>query len=289
MQLGLASPAKINLGLWVGGVRPDGFHDIVTTLAPLQLHDTVLISPAHDLKVTTDSNAAPGGPSNLAHRAAMAFFSATRINAGCHIHIHKRIPVGGGLGGGSSNAAIVLKGLNRMFGSPLTTRHLVRLATLIGSDVPFFLVGQPCVARGRGERLRPIRLPRLTLLLYVPPYPIPTAWAYQALDRLRARRQRLTSPRISPKMLCLRLRRGELHRAAPGFVNSFEDVVFRRHPELSQVRHLLMDFGAEVAALSGSGSTVYGLVRARRWKDPMAALQQHGFPCILTRTCGTAQ
>ncbi|MGQ9708702.1 MAG: hypothetical protein ACUVUR_07520, partial [bacterium] len=129
-----------------------------------------------------------------------------------------------------------------------------------------------------GEKLRPINLPRLLVLLYCPDFSIATGWAYQQLDRTR---RKLTAPLISPKILGLKLRRNELTGVAAQVYNSFEPVVFRRHPELARIKMLLLNRGAYAASLSGSGSTVYGLLTA---PDPMAELINSGLPWILTQS-----
>ncbi len=290
----LKSPAKVNLGLWVGRKRPDGFHDIVTIIAPVAFHDLVSIHrTSSNIEVipwgrkpqaTSRKQGVPWDFRNLAYRAAETFFRAARIPGGCSIRIAKRIPVGGGLGGGSSNAATVLIGLNRMFGQPLDRRRLRRVAASLGSDVPAFLMKGPSIARGRGEKLRRIRLPRLELLLCFPGYPVPTAWAYAELDRLRTGGQGLTRSAISPKILRAGLRRNESDKVAAQLSNSFEPAVFRRFPALGRARELLLRHGALAASLSGSGSTVYGLVRTKGWKDPMAVLARSGFHCVRTST-----
>jgi 4-diphosphocytidyl-2-C-methyl-D-erythritol kinase len=142
------------------------------------------------------------------------------------------------------------------------------------------------VARGRGERLRPIRLPRLRVLLLLPGYPVSTRWAYSRLDAFRgSTNTALTSPRLLPKILGRKVRNGELASAGSRVFNSFEPVVFERHPDLGRARRLLLEHGAWAAALSGSGSTVYGLVHRTGWQDPMAALHRHGFHCLITRSC----
>jgi 4-diphosphocytidyl-2-C-methyl-D-erythritol kinase len=290
----LLSPAKVNLGLWVGRKRPDGFHDIVTVIAPIAFHDTVVIRKTKRGvtvgPLDTGTSARPRGPAvpwdsaNLAHRAATEFFRAARIRDGCSIRIAKRIPVGAGLGGGSSDAATVLAGLNRLHGRPLSPRRLRRVATALGSDVPAFLVRGPCIARGRGEKLRRVRLPKLELLLCFPGYAVPTAWAYAELDRLRAAGLGLTRPSVSPKILRAGLRRNESDTVAAQLSNSFEAAVFRRFPALGRAKELLLRHGALAACLSGSGSTVYGLVESKGWKDPMAALARSRFHCIKTST-----
>lgn len=293
-RLVLLSPAKINLGLWVGRKRTDGFHDIVTIIAPIALHDTVSIrATSGGIEVnpwgskpqaTSHKQDIPWDAGNLVYKAAVAFFRAARINAGCRIRIRKRIPVGGGLGGGSSDAATVLSGLNRLFGSPLSPRRLRLTGASLGSDVPAFLANGPCIARGRGEKLRRIRLPRLDVVLCLPGHPVSTAWAYAELDRRRGTGQGLTRPVISPKILRAAIRRNESGKVAAQLSNSFEPAVFRRHPKLGHAKEFLLRHGALAASLSGSGSTVYGLVLTKGWKDPMAALARNGFHCVKTRT-----
>ena len=297
-SLVLLAHAKVNLGLWVGRKRPDGFHDIVTVIAPVAFHDTVairrtargiVVGPlSRRLQATNRRQDVPWDSSNLAYKAAEAFFRTARVKDGCSIRIAKRIPVGGGLGGGSSNAAAVLTGLNRLFGQPLSRRRLHAIAVSLGADVPAFLKDGPCIARGRGEKLRRVRLPRLELLLCLPGYAVPTAWAYAEVDRLRTGRRGLTRPAISPKILRAGLRRKELDTVAAQLRNSFEPAVFRRFPALGHAKELLLRHGALAASLSGSGSTVYGLVHARGWKDPMAALARRGFRCVKTSTMATA-
>jgi 4-diphosphocytidyl-2-C-methyl-D-erythritol kinase len=287
----LSAPAKVNVGLWVGQKRSDGFHDIVTVIAPVAFHDTVSIRRVSS-GVTVGplgskpqaSSGIPWDTGNLAYRAAETFFQATRVSAGCRIRIAKRIPVGGGLGGGSSNAAAVLKGLNRLFGKPLSPRRLRRIGASLGSDVPAFLMNGPCIARGRGEKLRRIRLPHLNLLLCFPGHPVRTAWAYAELDRRRRAGRGLTRPAITPKILRAALRRNEPDKVAAQLTNGFEPAVFRRYPRLGLAKELLLRHGALAASLSGSGSTVYGLVGTKGWKDPMAALARSGFHCVKTST-----
>ncbi|NPV14642.1 4-(cytidine 5'-diphospho)-2-C-methyl-D-erythritol kinase [candidate division WOR-3 bacterium] len=284
-QVTLLAPAKLNLGLWVGKKRSDGFHEIVTTMVPLEFGDTVQIKKNRSgltLKITgIQLNITP--EQNLAYRAANLFFRQIKIPPCCSIKIHKRIPPGSGLGGGSSDAAAVLLGLSALFDFPIAPKTLHRLASQLGSDVPFFLRGSACVARGRGERLRKIRLPLLNFMLLIPKFGINTAWAYQALDR---QRRHLTPSPISPKILALKLRRNEPAGVAAQLYNSFEPVVCRRFPELKRAKALLLKKGACAASLSGSGSTVYGLFIG---PDPMAVLkltkrELASFSAIFTRS-----
>ncbi len=281
----ITAPAKVNLGLWVGKIRPDGYHNIVTTMVPLELGDTVTISPAHRgirLKTTGIPLHLPP-EKNLAYRAAKLFFSATGIKSGCRIKISKKIPPGAGLGGGSSDAAAVLKGLNQLWHTPFSINLLKKLALQLGSDVPFFIKPQPGVARGKGEKIRPIKIPRFNIILLVPDFGIATPWAYHQIDR---QRRKLTACPISPKILGLKLRRKELAGVADQLHNSFEPVVFRRYPQLERAKRLLLTCGAYAASLSGSGSTVYGLFTRQ---DPMAVYELEkskpaGFSLFSTRS-----
>ncbi|UCG43846.1 MAG: 4-(cytidine 5'-diphospho)-2-C-methyl-D-erythritol kinase [candidate division WOR-3 bacterium] len=286
-SLVIKAPAKINLGLEVGQKRRDGFHDITTIIVPLELSDSVRISLSRPgIRVATDSKEVPEAEANLAFQAADRFFQAAGIKPSADIRISKRVPVGAGLGGGSSDAAAVLLGLNRLHRKPLSDLRLRRIGLRIGSDVPALLCRKPVVARGRGERVRQIRLPRLGVLLLVPGYPVSTRWAYARLDAFRStRKSALTSPRLLPKILGRKVRNGELASAGSRVFNSFEPVVFERHPDLARAKRLLLEHGAWAAALSGSGSTVYGLVHRTGWQDPMAALHRHGFRCLKTRSC----
>lgn len=283
------APAKLNLGLWVGRRRPDGFHEVLTTLVPLEFGDTVRITrsgPGLKLKLRGIKLPIPV-EKNLAGRAATLFFSELRLKPACTIEIVKRIPPGAGLGGGSSDAAAVLLGLNALFSPSLPRSTLFRLARRLGSDVPFFLHSAPCVARGRGEKLRKVLLPALHFALLLPGFGVDTAWAYRMLDY----RRKLTPPKISPKILALKLRRNELTGIAAQLENSFEPLVFRHHPELATARRWLLEHGACAAGLSGSGSTVYGLFAG---PDPMAEMRMRrekprGFSILFTRSRPTVR
>ncbi len=300
----LKAPAKINLGLWVGPKRADGYHEIVSIIVPLELCDIVSITLLPSgITVKTDDPAIPSGPGNLAYSAAQAFFAALGVRAGCRIHIRKRIPVGAGLGGGSSDAAAILKGLNLLHEQALPPERLRRIAARLGSDIPALLLAKPCVVRGRGEKVRSLNLPCLEVLLHYPGYPISTTWAYAALDRMRTHTKakggplasspadpfadrQLTEKPFSPKILARKLRQGELEQTAGLVSNSFEMPVFNRFPHLKRVKRAMLDAGCLLASLSGSGSTVFGLVKRDR-QDPMAALERQGISCIRTRTIQT--
>jgi 4-diphosphocytidyl-2-C-methyl-D-erythritol kinase len=221
----------------------------------------------------------PAGHGNLCMRAAHLFLDTAKIREPIEIALTKRIPLGAGLGGGSSDAAAVLKGLNRLFAHPLDAADLHTLAMKLGSDVSFFLHGTACQATGRGEVLKPIHVPELDILLHVPGFPIPTPWAYHELDRLRAAHatpspSRLTERAFSPMIALARLKAGDYPGFSENLFNSFEDVVFRLHPELKEIKALMLASGADAALLSGSGSALFAVVRASRVRPVQHALEK---------------
>jgi 4-diphosphocytidyl-2-C-methyl-D-erythritol kinase len=178
----LFAPAKINLFFKILRRREDGFHEIETLIAPISLGDELTIEPIESgLEFFVDDPSLPAGEENLVVRAARAFFDELGEEARVRITLRKKIPHGAGLGGGSSDAASTLLGLNKLCGEPLTQASLTTLAAGIGSDVPFFLGRGVACCRGRGEIVEPIgELPTLSLLLLKPEFGVPTGWAYEA-------------------------------------------------------------------------------------------------------------
>ncbi len=279
-SLTIETGAKINLGLWVGPRRSDGFHEILTTLVPIEFGDRLQIEKTKNgiEVITTGIKLDIPREKNLAYQAAQLFFKTAGIKAGCRIKIHKRVPPGSGLGGGSADAATTLIGLNRLFRYPLRKKVLHKLTLELGSDVRFFLLNSPAIARGRGEKLKRVQIPRLLILLYFPGFGISTTWAYQAIDH---QRRRLTMPTISPKILIRKIRKSELTGVVAQLKNSFETIVFQRYPILRKVKKLMLENGCYAASLSGSGSVVYGLTLT---SAPMRRLAELGIRCILTRS-----
>src|SRR5438046_4092270 len=178
----LYAPAKINLSFRIKGRRDDGFHEIETLMAPISLADQLMIERGKmesGILFSCDDLSVPGAEDNLVVKAAKLFQETTKIESGIQIGLAKKIPHGAGLGGGSSDAAATLLGLNELFGMKLDQTTLVKLAMQIGSDVPFFIVGSAAICRGRGEIVEPTSLPlRLNLLLVKPEFAVPTPWAY---------------------------------------------------------------------------------------------------------------
>lgn len=262
----LQSPAKVNLGLRVLGVRPDDYHEVETWMQQVALFDHVWISPGgRSIRVTSNSPSAPSGRENLAYRAAAALRDAAGGgNLGARIYLEKNIPVGAGLGGGSGNAAVVLWALNRFWRLNLSSSTLSRIAAGIGSDVPFFLGGPAAFCRGRGElvaRRKPLRAG--LFLLAKPPFSLPTAKVYGGM-RKKLKNERRPS-RIGRRA----------NRLSPTvFRNDLEDVVFEWYPQLRECRDELLAAGAGKALMSGSGPTIWGLFR--RKADALAAAADFG-------------
>lgn len=279
----LTAPAKINLRLCVLAREASGFHQIETLFCALELADIVEVrhaNPGFELRV---SGAQLGPPTqNLAYRAAQLFFRTSGIDPHVAIALHKRIPVGGGLGGGSSDAATTLRALDALCAEPLGEARLLDLAPALGSDVPFFLVGSPlALAWGHGERLLPLRhLPAAPVLLAVPPFPSSTAEAYGELAKQRSRaKPHLRAARLHPDRL------GDWTDIATVATNDFEPVLFARFPELAAIKSALVDAGANVALLAGSGSTVFGVFPDDAMRDAAAENLQDRFPDLhLVRT-----
>jgi 4-diphosphocytidyl-2-C-methyl-D-erythritol kinase len=246
----LFAPAKINLRFKILRRREDGFHEIETLMAPISLRDEIILTPNDSgLEFSCDEPVLPAGEDNLVTRAARAFFAETQLEPRVRIELRKKIPHGAGLGGGSSDAASTLLGLNRMHGDPLSRARLTSLGAALGSDVPFFLAQSAAICRGRGEIVEPVAvaLPRLPLLLLKPEFGVPTPWAYQHWHDSRE----LAGVDYAAQSL------GEVI-----LENDLERPVFEKYVFLARLKGWLRA-QPEVAAalLSGSGSTVFAALR----------------------------
>jgi 4-diphosphocytidyl-2-C-methyl-D-erythritol kinase len=249
------APAKLNLFLRIVGRREDGFHELETVFQSIDLADELTFAPADELQLTGGSDAALQGPDNLVWRAAAALREAAGCVRGASIHLQKQIPVGAGLGGGSSDAAATLAALHRLWELDLSRERLAELAAALGSDVPFFLHGGTMLGRGRGEILEPFPHPSfLTFVLVQPPFPVATARAY-ALYR--------PAPCGAPTLEAFRRAwaSGDPECLAPLLRNDLEAGVFGEWPELAVLREELLAAGAVGARMTGSGSVIFGLAR----------------------------
>jgi len=269
------APAKVNLTLRVLAREETGYHQIETLFCALELADTLELRTGGD-GIRLEVEGAELGPvdDNLVVRAARAFERATGKSLDVGIRLRKEIPAGAGLGGGSSNAAATLDALNELHGRPLDDAALVELAADLGSDVAFFLCRSPlALAWGRGERLLPLPpLPRAQVLLAVPGFAIPTPEAYRDLAAYRAETRARAGAAVIP--LGALASWEEVARAA---ANDFEPPTFRRFPELAELKRLLVEAGAHIALLSGSGSALFGIFPDEKQRDAaVSALHAHG-------------
>jgi 4-diphosphocytidyl-2-C-methyl-D-erythritol kinase len=255
--LSVRVPAKLNLTLDVGARRADGYHEIETIMQCIDLYDRLDLTVGAGEGVTVDTSdpKLPRDHENLAGQAALAFLDAAGGRNRVDIHIHKRIPAGAGLGGGSADAAAVLSGLNRLFGGPLGAGALARLAATLGSDVPFFLAGGTCLCTGRGERIRRLPpLPACTFVVAVPALAVSAGWAYAAFDsRPHAQRPRRSRSAVEA------IRQGDCAVLAATLANDLEPAVLACFEEIEAARRALLAAGAMVARMTGSGAGVFGM------------------------------
>ena len=256
------SPAKINLFLAVTGRRNDGFHDLVSLVAPLAWGDTLTVEPADEFSLVCDDPAVPIDGSNLVLKAAAAFRQATGLGLGARFSLVKRIPMGAGLGGGSSNAAATLKALNHLAGNVLTLDQLSDVAATIGSDCPLFLHDTPVVMRGRGDEISALpagavkRVAGRRLLLFKPAFGISTPWAYRQLAE-RAPSNYVPAAEIEAKLAAWLADESPLESL---LANNMEAPAFRKFPALPLLlEHLRNDFGV-LGRMSGSGSACFALL-----------------------------
>ncbi len=280
-KLALKAFAKINLGLRVFGRRADGYHEIETLLQSVDLHDTLTLTiqkqPGIELKIASPWPIVEGRE-NLAHRAAALITSRVGAHGrawGVRISLEKRIPVGAGLGGGSSDAAATLVGLNKLLQLKLGAKDLHQMACALGSDVPYFLLGGLCHGRGRGEILQKLeaRFDGYTFLLLKPDFSLSTEAVYREFDLLIEQGWRPPSVQLSHKLDC---------------GNDLEEAALRLCPELHQYRRALAELGPDFLGLSGSGPTYYAGWRSeKRAAQAAQELLQKGCSVYLARPTET--
>jgi 4-diphosphocytidyl-2-C-methyl-D-erythritol kinase len=314
MATTVRSFAKINLGLRIGPLRPDGFHELRTVYQTIRLHDvlTLTVKRGSGIEILCSDPRVPKDESNTCYRIANLAIPALKANGRVVIHIEKRLPVQGGLGGASSNAVAVLLALEKELDRKLSGENKLRIAAQVGSDLPLFLVGGTVIGVGRGEEVYPVPdLPGTPCVVALPEAAVSTPRAFADWDRSES--AKLTHSRASDRMLKFghavsawlggfsehkagrlsgvpargrgRVENPLLDLVHTGIENDFEQVVFPQYPELRQVKSALLSAGAFYASLSGSGSAVYGLFRSRTAAEAAAVrLQKNGFTALATST-----
>ena len=283
--LRVRSYAKVNLGLEVLGPRDDGYHELRTLFQTIDVHDDLVLRPRpREVSVKCAHPLVPADRTNLAVRAAEDLRRYARVTAGVEIALEKRIPVGGGLGGGSSNAAAVLLGLDRMWRLGLGPAGLHPLARRLGADVPYFLLGGTALGLARGDEVYPLRHQlRAWVVLVDPGLPVSTARVFARIDASLTPRENSTS---IFHFVSRELEEADGYRL---LVNDLEEAAMEEAPALrervARIRDVLRGEGARVAALSGSGSSFFGLFGgARAARRAGAALETEGFSALVVRT-----
>ena len=255
-SLNLLSPAKINLRLEILSKRPDNYHEIKTIFHKISIFDKIGLEKIHgnEVQVTIDDPAIPTDNTNLAVKAANLIFSYADIKPGIKIDIKKKIPAGAGLGGGSSNAAITLKGLNTLLNLNISEQIITEFAVKLGADVPFFLTdASTAYATGIGEKIKSIETHnKLWFLVIFPGFTVSTAWAYNSINKYNLLTKRTKNNIISNYSL-------DINTVKSSLYNDFESVVNKRHTEIPKIKEQLIKTGAQGAMLSGSGSSVFGI------------------------------
>jgi 4-diphosphocytidyl-2-C-methyl-D-erythritol kinase len=278
-RLEVSAAAKVNLALEVLSRRPDGYHEIATVMQTVDLSDRLWLEDAEALEVKTSAPGVPADERNLAHRAAAALRDAAGLTRGARITLDKRIPIAAGLGGGSTDAAATLVGLNRLWGLRWPAERLGEIAVSLGMDVPFFLRGGAAVGTGRGERLTPLGGAALALVLVNPRFAVSTADMYGRVTpamysdgaRTRDAADALESRRAG--------------RVAASLYNGLEGAARAAYPQIGQMQAALLAAGALGAAMSGSGPTVFGV--ARSWEQARqirARVARGSWECWAVRT-----
>lgn len=255
----LKTPAKVNICLKITGKRPDGYHDLFSIMVPVDLFDSldITINSTPRITIFNDGLDVPTDENNLIYQAVESFFSKTGIkNKGVSVKLKKNIPVAAGLGGGSSDAACTLLGLNRLFSSPMSRSDLHKTAGRLGADVPFFLDAVPSFATGIGDILEPIdNWPEFYYLIVTPPIEISTRWVYENY------KMQLTSKEYN--YIKKILEKDEII-ISNLLDNDLEKVTSTSFPVINTLKEKLVDAGAEGAIMSGSGPSVFGVFLSRK-------------------------
>ncbi len=256
-EISIAAYAKINLTLAIKYRRPDGYHELESIFQEIDFCDQLTIRKSEGIQFNSDLKSLETDSSNLCIAAAGLMISAFGIS-GLSIGLEKRIPIGAGLGGGSSDAAAVLKGASMLYSLNLEKNLLNPLAEKLGSDVPFFLTGKTAYVTGRGEKIKPLSGGEAYhLVLVIPNIRISTIWAYKNLNL------DLTKKVREPKFRGFKFHEIGVRDFRTNYYNDFENTVFTAYPALLEIKERLYGAGAKYAALSGSGSTIFGVFKKR--------------------------
>jgi 4-diphosphocytidyl-2-C-methyl-D-erythritol kinase len=246
------SPAKVNLFLKVVSKRPDGYHNLVSLVDIISLHDIIHIyeEPTDSVIVEDDRNLLPTGSANTIYRAIMALKEGYGVKHGVRVMVEKKIPIGAGLGGPSSNAAVIIREMARLWRLEATFEDLVAIGKLVGADVPLFMYGKPCIIKGIGDRITPAQLPFLWYVIVYPRVVLRTKEVYEGLRIVLTKSE--NDINLSDKF-------NAVSDIADLLENDLEQAAFRQCPGIKSIKERLLQAGALGSLMSGSGSSVFGL------------------------------
>ncbi|OKK16736.1 4-diphosphocytidyl-2C-methyl-D-erythritol kinase [Streptomyces sp. CB00455] len=281
-------PAKVNVRLAVGAARPDGFHDLANVFLAVSLFDEVTASPADGLTVTCagpDADQVPLDRTNLAARAAEILARRAGIEPAVHLHIAKRIPVAGGMAGGSADGAAALLACDALWGLDTPRAELLDICAVLGSDVPFSLVGGAALGTGRGELLTPVEAGAFHWVFAVADGGLSTPAVFREFDRLTAGTP--VPPPVAPPALLTALASGDPQALAPLLANDLQAAALSLRPQLAATLAAGTEAGALAALVSGSGPTTAFLVRDQEAAGKVAAALEASGTCRTTRTASS--
>jgi 4-diphosphocytidyl-2-C-methyl-D-erythritol kinase len=268
--LSLKAPAKINWFLRILNKRDDDYHNISSFMQCVSIYDTLHFEPADTVELNGNLDIPP--ENNLVYKTALLLKEYASYKGGAKISLQKSIPVSAGLGGGSSDAAYTLQGLNKLWGLGLDGEELSTIGLEIGSDIPFFLNSSPALVEGRGEQITHLDLDisSMVLLLVKPPVDVSTAWAYSLFDQFRP--AELTKKHIDIKLFCHAFVKNDFVSLNTMLINDFENVVFEEYPVIEKIKKRMLENGALVSSMSGSGPTVFGVFESKKAARSVASM-----------------
>lgn len=255
-KIELKAYGKINLGLDVIRKRPDGYHDLDMIMQMVDVYDDIVITKnkTGKIEVKTDTAVLSNGKDNLAYMAAKMLMDEFKIKDGVNIYINKRIPIAGGMAGGSSDCATTLMGINQLFELGLSKEELMERGVKLGADVPYCVLGGTAIARGIGEVLTPLPVPAdCHVIIAKPPVSVSTAYVYGHIKPLKI------TKRPDIEAMAQSIKDGDLKKMASLIYNVMEDVTVGEYPIISEIKQVMLDNGALNSIMSGSGPTVFGL------------------------------
>lgn len=268
-QLHLRAMGKINLGLDVLGTLPNGYHEVRMVMQMVNMYDRITLkdTETEGISITTNLHFLPTNENNLVYKAAKLLMDEFHITKGLSIHLYKYLPVAAGMAGGSSDAACVLSGVNRLFKLGLSTKDLMKRGVTIGADVPYCVMRSTALAEGIGEKLSPLPpMPPCHILIAKPAVSVSTKFVYENLDM----RTVVAHPPIDDTIRALE--KGDLQALAASMGNVLEGVTIPHYPEIDAIKKCMLENGALGALMSGSGPTVFGLFEPERKAEAQKAL-----------------